>query len=170
MKIFNRIILVIEGLCAIGLLWCIVHVLFLVPGTESDDILSAVDLELSTYKIENRSDNLDRGASRFDNFTYVITFSTKESADLVKQMQNGNWERDNDLYIKSVEVDEDLSYSAFVNPREGTATLDVLIDENYSLIYVIFSILIIIFALFNGGVWGLVKLCCKVKKNKTKKT
>lgn len=157
MKLFNRIIIVLEIVCAIGILWCIIKFFFLAPGSGPDEILSAVDLKLPDYKIENTSDNLDRGASRFDNFTYEITFSPQEET-LLKQLQGRGWQKQYNLYTKTIEVDEDLTYSAFVNPQIGSATLDVMIDEDYSQYYIMYAILILVSALVIAGVWGIVKL------------
>lgn len=160
MKLFNRIIIFFEVLCALGFLWCIISVV--TPTTRPEDILSAVDLELSDYDILNKSDNLDRGASRFDNFIYDITFPQEDTAALIKQMQDGDWQKENDIYVKKVVVDEGLTYSAFINPQLRTATLDVLIDEDYSLIYFVYAILFILASTFIAVIWGIVKVISKV--------
>ncbi len=161
MKLFNRIIIFFEALCALGILWCIISVV--TPTTRPEDILSAVDLELSNYDILNKSDNLDRGASRFDNFIYDVTFPQEDTAALIKQMQDGDWQKENDIYVKTVVVDEALTYSAFINPQLRTATLDVLIDEDYSLIYYVYAILFILASTFFAVIWGIVKVISKIK-------
>ncbi len=166
MKIFKQIIIAAESFCAFGILWCIINIFLLTPGTEPDDILSAVDLELPVCNIEDTYDNLDRGASRFDNFTYHVTFSPQETTALIKKMEEMGWQREDDLYIKSVDVDEDLTYSAFINPRLGTATLDVSIDEFYSIKYVFYTILFILTASFIAGLWGIVILVSKIRTKK----
>lgn len=160
MKLFNRIIIFFEALCALGILWCMISIA--TPTTRPEDILSAVDLELSDYDILNKSDNLDRGASRFDNFIYDVTFPQEDMAALIKQMQDGDWQKENDIYVKTVVVDEALTYSAFINPQLRTATLDVLIDEDYSLIYYVYAILFILASTFFAVIWGLVKVFSKV--------
>lgn len=160
MKIFNRTVIILESLCALGMLWCIVNI-FLAPGKSPEDVLSAVDLELPAYNIENEYDNLDRESSRWDNFTYDVTFSPKESAALVKQLHDKGWKFENNRYVNRVDIDEDLTYSASVNPKLGIATLDVLIDEDYGLLYSFFCLIFLLTSIFIAAIWGTVKLVRK---------
>ncbi|MDE6577851.1 MAG: hypothetical protein K2J82_06250 [Muribaculaceae bacterium] len=164
MKIFNRIIITIEVLCAVGILWCVINISTL--GTEPKDILHAVDLELPNYTILDKEDNLDRGASRFDNFIYHVTFSPKEETALVKQIKGRGWEKINESYMKTKHVDDDLTYSVVINPTSGTATLEILIDEDYIALYYVYAILFLITAILLVCAWGIVKL---VNKNLKKK-
>ena len=110
--------------------------LFIGPGVEPDDILSAVDLNLPNYTIESTSDNLYREASRWDYYTYQISFSSNESPALIKQLQEKNWEYEceNNQYVKSVDIDDDLlTYAAFVDPDSGTQPLMPLLMRIISL-------------------------------------
>ena len=164
MKIIKHLVVATEVLCALGILWCVCR-LCIMGGTKAEDILSAVEIDLPNYEITSEDNNLDRGASSFDWFQYTVSFSPQNS-DLIDKLNKDNWKKKNDDYWKSVEVDEDLSYSAHVNPAKGTAQLKVEIDELYGIIDLTIIFILIFISLLVGTIYGTTWLVVKYKKKK----
>ena len=163
MKIFNFVIAAILGLCAIEFVWCIVNM----PGTKPDDILSAVDLKISNYSVENES--IGGYGSSYTSYIYNITFSSNDSEKLLNKLASGYWVRDGlNQYTKSVDIDGALTYSdiiqpklvysASVDPKSGTATLEATIDEEYEIQGTMHALIVVFIVFLCLGLWAIVKL------------
>lgn len=177
MKIFDRIVVALEALCALGILFFIINI----PGTDVDDVLSAVDLDFPNYNIVNTDDmddlewgswSCDLVGTRFSVFRYKITFSQKDSTALVKQLQGKGWEKlKNNWYEKSLDIagngssviESDLTYYTFVNPKSGTAELYIQIDDDYMFSAWIIIIFLISVAVFIAILWAIVKIFYKIR-------
>lgn len=170
MKAFSLITKVLLALCGIAIAYFLLHAKF-ATYTEPNDVLSAVDLDIPEYKIVSEDNNLDRGASRWNNFRYEITYPLKDTTYILKQLRSNDWDLEGERYWKSKQIDEDLIYSVIVLnpdpsvcPDEGRAFLEVDIDELYNLGDIFMIIVITFFGIF----WGVLYLIIKWidKRNK----
>ncbi len=158
MKTPSLITKTLLALCGLAIAYFLLHAKF-ATYTEPKDVLSALDLDLSTYQITSSDNNLDRGSSRWDWYSYEISFPLDDTTKILKQLESNGWEYNskNGSYWKSQEVDGDLTYSSSVYPKEGKARLQVDIDEMYRARDIFMAFFIAIIFILIGIIYLIVK-------------
>lgn len=99
-----------------------------ISGKDPKAILKSAGLKINDYEIVSQSDNLQRDASAWDSFEYVLRVKD-DKEELTKQLDNlvsnnEHWSKENATYTFFDEDDDSFYLSITVLPNESLISID----------------------------------------------
>ena len=101
-----------------------------------DSMLKVAGLKIEKYEIEYQDDNLERTASAWDNYTYILKLPTPIDRSLVSRLKelvktDPNWEylpEENEYHYEKDKPD-DYNLSIYIDLTRATVRLDYYIYD-----------------------------------------
>lgn len=167
MKIFKKVILIVESLCLVGIVVCLIKFLF-PERIGVDYILSVIDVEIPQYELISKDEKWQ------DYYDYKISFPTDYSDSIIKQFENkkdvyGLWQCSCDetsCHLYGIDnTPGDYHYFADINIQEGTAHLRMSFEWGEQMNCIIHVCLLLFIGFIFGVVYAFAVLVVRLKSS-----
>lgn len=109
-----------------------------ISPNDPSSILKATGLDIANFEIEHKYDNLDRTASAWDDYTYILKINHETCTAIIPELdklakEDPNWEeiKTNEEYRYEREKDFDFSMLVHVNIGERRIYVDYMEYESF---------------------------------------